>query len=136
MTVLYYVLLFVVSVAVTLGGCALFTNAIEWLGKRLGSTLAAPNLASQGFQLVGGRLLTGGDGPAALLMYQREDGKRITLYIVATGQKERTDLAYAGDAGVGTLYWKDGDLAWALSGEIDREKLVRLAHLAYGQSRP
>jgi cation:H+ antiporter len=35
-TVLLYVLLFLVSVAVTLGGCALFTNAIEWLGKRLG----------------------------------------------------------------------------------------------------
>ena len=36
MTILYYVLLFLVSVAVTLGGCALFTNAIEWLGKRRG----------------------------------------------------------------------------------------------------
>lgn len=36
MTVLLYALLFVVSVVVTLGACALFTNAIEWLGKRLG----------------------------------------------------------------------------------------------------
>lgn len=36
MTLLFYVLLFLVSVAVTLGGCGLFTNAIEWLGKRLG----------------------------------------------------------------------------------------------------
>lgn len=36
MTVLLYVLLFLVSVAITLGGCALFTNAIEWLGKRRG----------------------------------------------------------------------------------------------------
>jgi cation:H+ antiporter len=36
MTVLLYVLLFFVSIAVTLGGCALFTNAIEWLGKRRG----------------------------------------------------------------------------------------------------
>jgi cation:H+ antiporter len=35
-TVLLYVLLFLTSVVVTLGGCALFTNAIEWLGKRLG----------------------------------------------------------------------------------------------------
>ncbi len=35
MTVLLYALLFLVSVAVTLGGCALFTNGIEWLGKRL-----------------------------------------------------------------------------------------------------
>ena len=48
MTLLLYGLLFVASVAVTLGACALFTNAIEWLGKRLnlsdgavGSVLAA-----------------------------------------------------------------------------------------------
>ena len=36
MNVLYYVLLFILSIVVTLGGCALFTNAIEWFGKRLG----------------------------------------------------------------------------------------------------
>ena len=36
MNALLYILLFVVSIAVTLGGCALFTNAVEWLGKRLG----------------------------------------------------------------------------------------------------
>ncbi len=36
MTILLYALLFLLSVVVTLGGCALFTNAIEWLGKRLG----------------------------------------------------------------------------------------------------
>jgi cation:H+ antiporter len=35
MTILFSVTLFVVAVAVTLGGCALFTNGIEWLGKRL-----------------------------------------------------------------------------------------------------
>ena len=35
MTVLLYTGLFLVSVVVTLGGCALFTNGIEWLGKRL-----------------------------------------------------------------------------------------------------
>jgi len=47
-TVLLYSGLFLLSVMVTLGGCALFTNAIEWLGKRfslseraVGSVLAA-----------------------------------------------------------------------------------------------
>jgi cation:H+ antiporter len=35
MTILLYAVMFLVSVFVTLGGCALFTNAIEWLGKRL-----------------------------------------------------------------------------------------------------
>lgn len=34
MTVLVYTFLFLISVAVTLGACALFTNAIEWVGKR------------------------------------------------------------------------------------------------------
>ena len=48
MTLIGYVFLFGASVIVTLGACALFTNAIEWLGKRLnlsegavGSVLAA-----------------------------------------------------------------------------------------------
>jgi cation:H+ antiporter len=47
-TLLWYVLMFGASVFLTLGACALFTNAIEWLGKRLnlsegavGSVLAA-----------------------------------------------------------------------------------------------
>lgn len=35
MTVLLYSALFLASVVITLGGCALFTNGIEWLGKRL-----------------------------------------------------------------------------------------------------
>jgi cation:H+ antiporter len=35
LTVLVYFLLFVLSVVVTLTGCHLFTNGIEWLGKRL-----------------------------------------------------------------------------------------------------
>lgn len=35
MTVLWYVLMFAASVVITLAGCHLFTNGIEWLGKRL-----------------------------------------------------------------------------------------------------
>ncbi|HJT22778.1 MAG TPA: hypothetical protein VJ746_20055 [Nitrospira sp.] len=48
MTLLLYGLLFIASIVITLGACALFTNAVEWLGKRLnlsegavGSVLAA-----------------------------------------------------------------------------------------------
>lgn len=35
MTILFYVGMFVASVVITLAGCHLFTNGIEWLGKRL-----------------------------------------------------------------------------------------------------
>ncbi|MGH7209783.1 MAG: sodium:calcium antiporter [Nitrospiraceae bacterium] len=48
MAIPYYLALLLASVVMTLGGCALFTNGIEWLGKRLkvpegavGSVLAA-----------------------------------------------------------------------------------------------
>ncbi len=41
MTVLLYLLAFVASVVITLTGCHLFTNAIEWLGKRLGISESA-----------------------------------------------------------------------------------------------
>ena len=48
MAIPYYVALLFASVVMTLGGCYLFTNGIEWLGKRLkvpdgavGSILAA-----------------------------------------------------------------------------------------------
>lgn len=48
MAIPYYLALMLASVVMTLGGCALFTNGIEWLGKRLkvpegavGSVLAA-----------------------------------------------------------------------------------------------
>jgi cation:H+ antiporter len=34
-TILYYAVLFLISVVVTLTACMLFTNGIEWLGKRL-----------------------------------------------------------------------------------------------------
>ena len=35
MTILFYAGLFLASVIITLAGCHLFTNGIEWLGKRL-----------------------------------------------------------------------------------------------------
>jgi cation:H+ antiporter len=48
LTLFLYVLLFLAAIVITLAGCTLFTNAIEWVGKRLklsegavGSVLAA-----------------------------------------------------------------------------------------------
>lgn len=35
MTIVLYTLLFLASIVVTLAGCHLFTNGIEWVGKRL-----------------------------------------------------------------------------------------------------
>jgi len=47
MNILLYILMFLASVVVTLGGCALFTNAIEWLGKRLKVPEGAVNVPEE-----------------------------------------------------------------------------------------
>ena len=52
----------------------------EWLSKRVGSQLRAPELEKLGLKLVGGRLLPGPTGPTAFFMYESATGERFTLY--------------------------------------------------------
>ena len=106
-------------------------HLVGWLSKRLGKPLAAPRLADTGFELMGGRLLSSGDGPAAQFMYQDAAGRRITLYARPTGDDGETSFRFAQDGAVSAFYWKDRGLSWALAGDIDRARLQDLAHRVY-----
>jgi anti-sigma factor RsiW len=110
-------------------------HLLKWLSKRLGAEIKAPALAQAGFQLIGGRLLPSDDGrPAAQFMYQDSAGRRLTLYVrkdVTANQD--TAFRFSEAEGVRTFYWIDRDLGYALSGEIDRDRLSQAAHLVYQQ---
>src|SRR5205085_10084240 len=54
-------------------------HLVKWLSKRLGLDLKVPLLTGEGFELLGGRLLPGPEGPVAQFMYQDSAGKRLTL---------------------------------------------------------
>ncbi len=107
-------------------------HLVAWLSKRLGAQLAAPDLLSQGFELVGGRLLPGERGPSAQLMYQDAQGVRITLY-VSRGESETAATAFRFErAGtVQSFYWIDRGLGYVLSGELPRERLSTMATAVY-----
>ena len=45
-------------------------HLLPWLSRRVGTTLRAPDLGAFGLKLLGGRLLPGVSGPAALFMYE------------------------------------------------------------------
>lgn len=109
-------------------------HLVGWLSKRLGVRLRAPHLGSAGFQLVGGRLLPGKDRPAAQFMYQDAQGHRLTLY-VATNARDahQTAFRYINEDNVSTFYWVEGKLGYALSGELDRERLLGVAEAVYRQ---
>jgi anti-sigma factor RsiW len=98
-----------------------------WFSSRLGEPVEIPVLAALGLQLVGGRLLTEGDRPMALLIYEDGAGHRLTLCLssepLEVGQE--LELVDVGDLNAG--YWQDGDLTYALVGATPDEQLVAIA---------
>jgi anti-sigma factor RsiW len=113
------------------------THLVAWLSKRLGAELKPPRLTAQGFDLVGGRLLSGEAGPVAQFMYQDARGQRLTLYVQRDAQDSReTAFRYARENGIGVFYWLDGRFGYALSGEMDKPDLLRIATAVYQQLNP
>jgi len=112
-------------------------HLVAWLSKRLGAPLKVPYLGDQGYQLVGGRLLPGERGPVAQFMYQDSKGQRLTLYVRTNpdGGGE-TAFRYADEHGVSVFFWLDRKLGYALSGEVDKDELLRLATAVHRQLNP
>jgi len=105
-------------------------HLVQWLSKRLGTPIRPPDLASEGFTLIGGRLLPGDASPAALLMYEDDLGRRVALYITRSEGAE-SELAFAEEPGRQAFWWVEDGLACALAGDLPRETLRRLTISAY-----
>ena len=108
-------------------------HLVQWLSKRMRTPVRAPQLTDAGFQLVGGRLLPDADeNPAAQFMYEDAEGRRLTLYVAANRDGPReTAFRYNEADGVHTFYWIEGALGYALTGEIERPQLLRIAEAVY-----
>ncbi|MBU70293.1 MAG: transcriptional regulator [Cupriavidus sp.] len=121
-------------------------HLIAWLSKRLGARLPVPDLGAQGFRLIGGRLGASEGGPMAILMYESDDGTRLSLQLTRMAQGT-PDTAFrlermppsvarqpAGRAAM-AFYWVDRDLGFALAGPLERDRLLALAQTVYQQSQ-
>lgn len=112
-------------------------HLVGWLSKRLGTTLKAPKLSPLGYDLVGGRLLSGPQGPVAQFMYQDARGQRLTLYISRQrGEPRDTAFRFSQEDRVSVFYWVDGNFGYALSGEIGKQQLLKVADVVYKQLNP
>ena len=107
---------------------------VNWLTKRLGFQVHAPDLNGVGYALVGGRLVAGNEKPTALFMYENADKQRLSLQVrkQAPGTGE-TAFRYAVENGVGVFYWIDDECGYAISGNVDRAQLLKIGHVVYGQ---
>lgn len=112
-------------------------HLVRWLSKRLGTELKCPKLGTLGYELVGGRLLSGNNGPVAHFMYQDGKGGRLTLYVSAQrGEARQTAFRFTQEDKVAVFYWVDGNYGYALSGEVGRDTLLQVANVVYKQLNP
>lgn len=107
---------------------------VAWLSKRLGTPVHPPRLGTVGFELIGGRLLPGNSGPVAQFMYHNAAGQRLTLYVsTEITANHDTAFQFAQEGAVNVFYWIDGKFGYALSAEINKTELARVATAVYEQ---
>jgi anti-sigma factor RsiW len=107
-------------------------HLVPWLSKRVGTTLRVPDLQAHSLKLLGGRLLPGPIGPAALFMYESPSGERITVYC-SKSKVHRQALRYQVGGDVAAMRWVEGDIGFVVSGPADRDRLAKIAQSAYEQ---
>jgi anti-sigma factor RsiW len=109
-------------------------HLVAWLSKRLDAPVHAPKLQGQGFSLLGGRLLPASDGPLAQLMYESARGERLTVTVRHAKQHQPdTGFKILEKDGVSAFYWIDREYGYALSGGLDKARLLAVAHAVDGQ---
>lgn len=114
-------------------GAAESDHLATWLSKRIGHSFKIPDLTAEGYTLLGGRLLAAAGQPAAQLMYEDQSKRRITLFLVANTGATETAIRIEQMGPLSACYWLDGPLGFAVAGELDRDRMMALAHEVYRQ---
>ena len=108
-------------------------HLVQWLSRRVGKPLMAPNLNAQGYRLIGGRLLPDSGEAAAQFMYENADGNRLTLYARSGGDEAQTSFRFEEHDGVSAFSWIDRGLSYVVSAKTNRAQLLSIAEAIYRQ---
>jgi anti-sigma factor RsiW len=100
-----------------------------WLSRRIQQQIAAPDLSSAGYSLLGGRLLSDRGKPAALFMYQDADGNRLTVFVAQTEERERTVSKHIVRDDLTAISWSEGSLTLAVTGPVDAVRLREIGEM-------
>ena len=111
-------------------------HLVQWLSIRLGRPINLPDLTPLGFRLMGGRLLPGGDAPAAQFMYDDADGVRLTLYLRGGGGRATSAFHVTEQNGLSGLFWVDQGFGHAVLAEASRSRLQPIAEAVSRQLGP
>lgn len=107
-----------------------------WLSNRLDTTLGMPDLAAEGFALVGGRLLPGTEdagGRAAQLMYENAAKERVTIYVTAALPDRASAYQFTSYDGAEAFYWANARITCTVVGTLPEEQMKAVAGSVYRQ---
>ncbi|MFK5998972.1 MAG: anti-sigma factor [Rhodobacterales bacterium] len=104
-----------------------------WLSKRLGRQITPPEFTAYGFRLMGGRILPSSYGIAAMMIYENDQGQRVSLYVVRKSTEAETAFRFAKTAATAEFWWIDEDIACAVVADLPRGTLRNIADTAYNQ---
>lgn len=108
----------------------------SWLSNRLQTHLGMPDLAPEGFELVGGRLLPGAPdrgGRAAQLMYQDANQQRITVYVTAALPDRQPAYQFANYEGAEAFYWANARITCTVVGTLPSDAMKSVSQAVYRQ---
>jgi anti-sigma factor RsiW len=110
------------------------THLVAWLSKRIDHPLTVPNLKEYDYNLLGGRLLAMREGrPAAQLMFENTEGKRVTLLISKNLSYHDQAFHLKNEDKINAFYWMDANVAYSVTGEMSSKSLRKLSTSVYQQ---
>ena len=101
-------------------------HLMPWLSRRSGTNLRVPDFSHFDLKLLGGRLLPGPSGPAALLMFENGSGDRVTFYCSKAGPQQMA-FRYLQSDNVAAIRWVESGYTFVVSGNADKARLKELA---------
>lgn len=107
----------------------------QWLSNKMKTKVQPPDLAPMGWTLLGGRLLPSHEGPACLFIYEDKGGRRVMVYLVSNANNEGTTIQFRDHNGVRSIYWLEGPLGYALTGNLERSELMPIAEVVKAKMR-
>ena len=102
----------------------------RWLGSQIARATPLPDFSTLGLTLVGGRIVPGARGPAALMIYEDRDHRRVGLVAESFDAPAPIDPKTGAADGLQFAFWTGSRHAFALINQQGGEDLAELGRLA------
>jgi anti-sigma factor RsiW len=100
---------------------------VQWLSNRLQQTIKVPDLATEGYRLLGGRLIATLHGPAAMFMYDDDRGDRLVVLTQPLTILHEESMTPQWSGEVAGFTWADRGMGYSIVGPSALDSLRLIA---------